>query len=68
MSFKPTSLTKEQAVKVLKALGYAFVSTFVFTLLVNPSLQEINERTVIAAGVAGVNAVLVAVKQLFTLE
>lgn len=59
-------ITKQQWLKVVKAVGYAFVSTFVFTLLANPDLSEISQRTIISAGVAGVNAVLVTIKQLFT--
>lgn len=61
-------ITKAQAVKIAKAIGYAFVSTFVFTLLANPDLSEISQRTIISAGVAGVNAVLVTIKQLFTVS
>jgi hypothetical protein len=59
-------VTKEQWIKVGKALGYAFVSTFIATLLANPSLDNLNERTVVSAAVAGVNAVLVTIKMLFT--
>ncbi len=58
--------TKDQWVKVLKALGYAFVSTFVATLLIVPDLSQIDQRTLLAALVSGVNAVLVLSKQLFT--
>lgn len=61
-----SAITKDQWVKVLKALGYAFVSTFVVTLLATPSLEYLDERTLISAAVAGVNAVLVGIKQLFT--
>jgi len=61
-----TPVTKEQFKKVLKALGYAFVSTFIATLLANPSLDQLNERTLVAAAVAGINAVLVYIKMLFT--
>lgn len=67
-SMKISPVTQAQWVKVLKALGYAFVSTFVFTLLANPDLTEISQRTIISAGVAGVNAVLVTIKQLFTVS
>ena len=66
MSISP--ITKQQWLKVVKAVGYAFVSTFVFTLLANPDLSEISQRTIISAGVAGVNAVLVVIKQLFTVS
>jgi hypothetical protein len=61
-----SAITKDQWVKVGKALGYAFVSTFIMTLLATPSLEYINERTVISAAVAAINAVLVGIKQLFT--
>lgn len=64
MSISP--VTKDQWVKVVKALGYAFVSTFVATLLYTPDLSQISQRAVISAAVAGVNAVLVLVKQFFT--
>lgn len=63
---KISPVTKDQWVKVLKALGYAFVSTFVATLLVVPDLSQIDQRTLLAALVSGVNAVLVLGKQLFT--
>lgn len=66
MSISP--ITKQQWLKVAKAVGYAFVSTFVFTLLANPDLSEISQRTIISAGVSGVNAVLVVIKQLFTVS
>ena len=61
MSISP--ITKEQGIKILKALAYAFVSTFIVALLAQP---ELNQAALAAAAVAGVNAVLVAVKQLFT--
>lgn len=66
MSISP--LTQKQITKVLKALGYSFASTFIATLLLVPSLEAITERTVMAAFVAGINAVLVTVKQLFSEE
>ena len=56
-------ITKDQWVKVLKALAYAFVSTFIVALLAQPKLDK---AALAAAAVAGVNAVLVAFKQLFT--
>lgn len=61
MSISP--ITKEQWTKVAKALGYAFVSTFVVALV---SSNEFSKAAISAAAVAGFNAVLVAVKQLFT--
>lgn len=62
MSISPIS--KEQAIKILKALAYAFVSTFVVALV---SSNQLSKSAIAAAAVAGVNAVLVAIKQLFTL-
>lgn len=58
-----TPITKDQWVKVLKALLYAFVSTFVVTLV---SSNGFSKAALYASAVAGLNAVLVAVKQLFT--
>jgi len=63
---KPSKVTQDQWVKVVKALGYAFVSTFVATLLISPDISQIDQRVVVSAAVAGVNAVLVTIKQLFT--
>ena len=59
-------VTHEQQKKVVKALGYAFVSTFVATLLVTPDVSQIDQRLLVSALVAGINAVLVVIKQLFT--
>ena len=58
-----TPITKEQWVKVAKALAYAFVSAFVVAL---GASGELSKSAIAAAAVAGVNAVLVACKQLFT--
>ena len=58
-------ITKAQWVKVLKALGYAFVSTFIATLIAS---QTLTKAGLYAAFVASINAVLVVVKQLFTKE
>jgi hypothetical protein len=49
--------------KVVKALVYAFVSAFVVAIIAS---QDFSKAGLAAAAVAGVNAVLVAVKQLFT--
>ncbi len=57
-----SAITKAQAIKIVKALGYAFVSAFI----VGISTGELSRASLLAATVAGVNAVLVAVKQLFT--
>lgn len=58
-------LTKNQAISVLKALAYSFVSTFVVAL---PMFGELNEASLMAAAIAGVNAALVTLKKLFTTE
>jgi len=63
MSISP--ITKEQALKIVKALAYSFVSTFVVALVAS---GELSRSALAAAAVAGVNAVLVAIKQLFTTE
>lgn len=63
---KPSKVTTDQWKKVGKALAYAFVSTFITTLLLVPEISQINERAVVSALVAGVNAVLVIVKQTLT--
>jgi hypothetical protein len=63
MYMKISPVTKEQAIKIAKALGYAFVSTFVVALMAS---NELSTSAIAAAAVAGVNAVLVAIKQLFT--
>lgn len=63
---KPSKVTQDQWVKVVKAAGYSFVSTFVTTLLVVPDLTQIDQRAVVSALVAATNSVLVLVKQLFT--
>lgn len=60
---KLSPITKEQWLKILKALTYSFVSTFVVSLMAQP---EMSKATLYASAVAGVNAVLVTVKQLFT--
>lgn len=64
MSISP--VTKEQWAKVAKAVGYSFVSTFVATLLIVPDLNSLDQRALLAAVVAGVNASLVTIKQLVT--
>jgi hypothetical protein len=63
---KISAVTHEQQKKVVKALAYAFISTFITTLLVAPDISQIDQRLLVSALVAGVNAVLVVVKQLFT--
>lgn len=61
MSISPIS--KAQALKIVKALAYAFVSAFAVAMV---SSNELSRAALAAACVAGVNGVLVAVKQLFT--
>lgn len=63
---KLSTPTKDQLKKVLKASVYAFVSSFVATLLIVPDVSQIDQRAVVSAVVAGVNSVLVLVKQFFT--
>lgn len=61
MSISPIS--KAQALKIVKALAYAFVSAFVVALVAS---NELSQSALAAACVAGVNAVLVSIKMLFT--
>ena len=61
MSISP--VTKAQWIKVAKALGYSFVSAFAVSLVASNSLTK---SALTGALVAGVNAVLVTIKQLFT--
>lgn len=56
-------LSKLQWKSVVKAIGYAFVSTFITTLLVQP---ELTQATLYASAVAGLNGSLVIFKKLFT--
>ena len=58
-----SKLDKAQGLKVVKALAYAFVSAFTVALLASDKLSK---AALYAALVAGFNAVLVTVKQLFT--
>ena len=58
-------LTKNQWMAVIKAIVYSFVSTFIVTVVVNPTLTR---AALYAAAVAGVNASLVTIKKLFTVE
>ena len=60
---KISPVTKAQFIKIVKALAYAFVSAFVVALLAS---NDLSQAGIAAAAVAGVNAVLVTVKQLFT--
>lgn len=73
-----TPITKSQAVKILKALGYSFVSGFLGTLtlfaldFVNAAVNGTAAITnlalalLAAAVIGGINALLVTVKQLLT--
>lgn len=58
-----SKLDKAQVLKVVKALAYAFVSSFAVALLAS---DELSKAALYAALVAGVNGALVTVKQLFT--
>lgn len=58
--------TKNQWVKVAKAVAYSFVSTAVAALIATN--YELSKKTLIAVLVAGINGALVVVKQFFTTE
>lgn len=65
---KPTALTSNQWKKVAKAIGFAFVSTFLAVLVTAGGIQDSWEATVallLSASVAGVNAALYALSLLF---
>lgn len=64
MSLQVSPITREQWTKVAKAAIYSFVSTAFVTWQV--SNFEFSKTALTAAAVAGVNAALVAAKQLFT--
>lgn len=78
MSLHISALNKEQAIKVLKAIAYAFASGFVATLALQASdfiqaaqmgtsaIFELVVALVAAAAIGGINGVAVFVKQLFT--
>lgn len=59
-----STISSDQWVKVVKAVVYSFVSAAVAVLVATG--YDFSKKTLIAAFVAGVNGVLVAVKQLFT--
>ncbi|MDR6794748.1 TRAP-type C4-dicarboxylate transport system permease small subunit [Pseudarthrobacter oxydans] len=73
-----TPITKSQAIKILKALGYSFASGFLGTLalvgldFVNAAVSGKTAVVNLAIGlvgaalVGGINAVFVTVKQLLT--
>jgi hypothetical protein len=73
-----TPITKEQAIKIGKALGYSFVSGFLGTLalvgldFVNAAASGKTAVVNLAVGlvgaalVGGINAAAVTIKQLFT--
>jgi TRAP-type C4-dicarboxylate transport system permease small subunit len=73
-----TPITKEQAAKILKALGYSFVSGFLGTItlvgldFVNAAISGQTTVVNLAVGlvgaslVGGINAVFVTIKQLLT--
>ena len=60
---KLSPITKDQFLKIAKAFAYSFVSTFVISLMAQPTLDK---AALYAAAVAGFNAALVTVKQAFT--
>jgi hypothetical protein len=71
-------ITKEQATKIMKALGYSFASGFVATLALvsldfiqaaaqgKTSIVNLTIALIGAALVGGINAAAVTIKQLFT--
>lgn len=65
---KISAITKAQWMKVTKAIGYSFTSSFLGTLLLVPNINALDERVLFAAVVSGVNAILVTIKQLVTEE
>lgn len=60
---KLSLVTQEQWLKIFKALGYSFASAFVFVL---SQSGKFDKATLYASAIAGVNATLVTIKQLFT--
>lgn len=60
---KLSPISKDQFTKILKAFTYSFVSTFVISLVAQPTLDK---AALYAAAVAGLNAALVTVKQALT--
>lgn len=73
-----SALSKDQVIKILKALAYSFASGFVATLVLQASdfikaaqtgdsaVTQLVVALVAAAVVGGINAVAVAIKQFFT--
>ena len=64
---KVSKITAEQRTKILKAGVYAFVSSFtaMLSLQLNSGV-ELSQTLFLSAFISGVNASIVAVKQLFT--
>ena len=60
---KISYISADQWKSIFKAMAYAFVSAFVTTLLIQP---ELSKAALYASAVAGVNAVFVTIKKLFT--
>ena len=68
---KISALSQEQWLKVAKALGYSFVSTFLGVIVASGGVQstyEANIALALAALVSGINAVLYALSRLFVEE
>lgn len=76
MSISP--ITREQAIKILKALGYSFASGFLGTLTLmaldfihaassgQAKVVDLTVALLAAAVIGGINAVAVTIKQLLT--
>lgn len=73
-----TPITKSQSVKILKALGYSFVSGFLGVMVLvgadflaaatsgRAAIMDLVVALISAAVIGGINALLVTVKQLLT--
>jgi len=57
--------TKQQLIKVLWAIGYSFISTFIATVMLAGGIQDTMEATIaliLSGAVAGINAGLYTLK------
>lgn len=61
---KLSPITKDQGIKIVKAVAYSFVSAAIAALIA--SNYEISKKAGLAVLVAGINGALVAIKQAFT--
>lgn len=71
-------ITKDQAIKILKALGYSFAAGFVGTMALTSlnfieaaisgeaSVVKLATALIVASVIGGINAVFVTIKQLLT--